>query len=163
MNENELIKLFSDKINLLKNGSISAEYFLNDTQIIESLELAKIATHNLDFKNEKVKNITLKKQENNIATGRLKNMGCPWTLDLRHKLITQFNDNIPTNVIASNLKRSIGSIEGQLVNEGLMKEEETTYFKNKHSSPQSNPPEINQTNSNKPVSTPAPNDEDYPF
>ena len=165
MNETELIKLFSDKINLLKNGSISAEDFLKDTQIIESIELAKIATHNLDLKNEKERNKTLKKQEDNIATGRLKNIGCPWTLDLRHKLITQFKDNISTSVIASNLERSIGSIEGQLVNEGLMKEEETTYFKNKHSSPQSNPPEINQTSSNNPPSQPpsAPNDEDYPF
>jgi len=165
MNETELIKLFSDKINLLKNGSISAEDFLKDTQIIESIELAKIATHNLDLKNEKERNKTLKKQEDNIATGRLKNIGCPWTLDLRHKLITQFKDNISTSVIASNLERSIGSIEGQLVNEGLMKEEETTYFKNKHSSAQSNPPEINKINPNNPPSqpSPAPNDEDYPF
>ena len=165
MNETELIKLFSDKINLLKNGSISAEDFLKDTQIIESIELAKIATHNLDLKNEKERNKTLKKQEENITKGKPKNMGCPWTLDLRHKLITQFNNNIPTHIIAKNIERTVGSIEYQLVNEGLMKEEETTYFKNKHSSPQSNPTEINQTSSNNPPSQPpsAPNDEDYPF
>jgi len=158
MNETELIKLFSDKINLLKNGSISAEDFLKDALIIESLELAKIATHNLDINNEKERNKTLKKQEDNLANGKLKNMGCSWTLKLRQEVITKFNNNIPTNDIASSFERTVGSIEHQLINEGLMTEEETTYFKNKHSSSQSNPPEINPNNP-----PPEPNDEDYPF
>lgn len=162
MNETELIKNFSDKINLLKNGSISAEDFMKDRLINESLELAKIATRNSDIKNQKERNKILKKQQDNIATGRLKNMGCPWTLELRYNLINQFKDNIPTHIIASNLERSVGSIEGQLVNEGLMKEEETTYFKNKQSSPESNPAKMNQANANNlpPLAT---NDEDYPF
>ena len=162
MNETELIKLFSDKINLLKNGSISVEDFLKDAQIIESLELAKIATHDFDLKNEKERNKTLKKQEENITKGKPKNMGCPWTLALRQKLITQFNNNIPTHIIANKIERTVGSIEYQLVNEGLMKEEETTYYKNKHSSPQSNPPEVNLKIHNNP-NPPAQNDEDYPF
>ncbi|MBT4910932.1 MAG: hypothetical protein HON61_05925, partial [Alphaproteobacteria bacterium] len=144
------------------NGSISVEDFLKDAQIIESLELAKIATHDFDLKNEKERNKTLKKQEENITKGKPKNMGCPWTLALRQKLITQFNNNIPTHIIANNIERTVGSIEYQLVNEGLMKEEETTYYKNKHSSPQSNPPEVNLKIHNNP-NPPAQNDEDYPF
>ena len=81
---------------------------------------------------------------------------------LRQKLINQFNNNIPTHIIANNIERTVGSIEYQLVNEGLMKEEETTYYKNKHSSPQSNPPEVNLKIHNNP-NPPAQNDEDYPF
>ena len=69
-------------------------------------------------------------QEDNIRNGKKKNMGCPWTLELRHKLIIQFKNGISIEKIADGIERTIGSIEYQLVKEGLIREEDTTYSKN---------------------------------
>ena len=167
MNETELIKIFADKINLLKNNSISIDELLTDPLINQALELAPIATYNHEAKQEKEALKISKKQGDNSLNGKLKNMGCAWTLTARLKLITQFNSNTPLHVIANDIERTIGSIEYQLVKEGLMKEEDTTYNKNKQSKPShnnssnqfNNSSESSNTNNELPTLT----KEDYPF
>jgi len=163
MNETDLIKIFSEKIYSLKTGSISADDLINDSLIIQSLELAKTATHGCESRKEKETNKTLKKQEENLANDKPKNMGCPWTLTSRHQLINQFNDNTPINIIATNIERTVGSVEAQLVKEGLMREEETTYYKNSHASAQTSPSANNQTDFRSYAASSTLNDQDYPF
>ena len=106
MNETELIKIFADKINLLKNNSISIDELLSDPLITQALELASIATYNHEAKQEKEALKISKKQADNSLNGKLKNMGCAWTLTARLKLITQFNSNTPLHVIANDITMS---------------------------------------------------------
>ena len=133
MDNTDLIEIFAHNINLLKKGSLSKEDLINDPLVIKALEFAEIATHGNELKQHSDSVRIKNKQEENIQLGKKKNMGLPWTLEFRYKLITQFNSGISVQEIANDIERTIGSIEYQLVKEGLMKEEDTTYSKNRQS------------------------------
>ena len=133
MNNSDLIEIFADNINRLKKGTISKEDLINDPLVIKALEFAEIATHENELKQHSDSVRIKNKQEENIQLGKKKNMGLPWTLEFRYKLITKFKSGISVQKIANDIERTVGSIEYQLVKEGLMKEEDTTYSKNRQS------------------------------
>ena len=65
------------------------------------------------------------KQTQNVASGRPKNVGLPWTEELKEKVAIMFKDGTSIDELAAYFERTSGTILSQLVHQGLIDEEST--------------------------------------
>ena len=74
---------------------------------------------------KKIKQSVEEKQTQNMASGRPKNAGLPWTEELREKVARIFKNGTPIDELAEYFERTSGAILSQLMHQGLIDEEDT--------------------------------------
>ena len=60
------------------------------------------------------------KQAQNVATGKPRNAGLPWTDELRQKVATMFHEGTSIPELARSFERTEGSIQSELIRQGLI-------------------------------------------
>jgi hypothetical protein len=60
------------------------------------------------------------KQLQNLASGKPKNAGMPWTEDLKQEVAALFHAGQPINKIAAYFERTEGAIRAELIHQGLV-------------------------------------------
>lgn len=62
------------------------------------------------------------KQQENVAAGRPRNAGLPWTESLKEELTRQFKGGARLDQLAQNFERTKGAIISELVKQGLVEQ-----------------------------------------
>ena len=72
---------------------------------------------------KKIKQSMEEKQTQNVASGRPKNAGLPWTEELRERVAIMFKNGTSIDELAEYFERTSGAILSQLMHQGLIDEE----------------------------------------
>jgi len=64
------------------------------------------------------------KQQENVAAGRPRNAGLPWTEDLKEELAQKFMSGASVDELVRYFERTKGAIQYELVKQGLIEESE---------------------------------------
>ena len=72
---------------------------------------------------KQVKQSMEERQAQNMASGRPKNAGLPWTEELKEKVATMFKNGTSIDELADHFERTSGAILSQLMHQGLADEE----------------------------------------
>lgn len=65
------------------------------------------------------------KQAQNVASGRPKNAGLPWTEELKEEIAEMFKDGTSIDELADHFERTSGAILSELIRQGLIDQEST--------------------------------------
>ncbi|MGA1823595.1 MAG: hypothetical protein ACMUIP_02950 [bacterium] len=111
-------------VSSLANGidPITGEVFPDDSpynhpSVIRAL---LILLGNVGISKKKNKLSVEEKQSQNLATGKPRNAGLPWTDELRQKVATMFHEETSIPELARFFERTEGSIHSELVRQGLI-------------------------------------------
>ena len=72
---------------------------------------------------KQIKQSIEEKQTQNVASGRPKNAGLPWTEELKEKIVIMFKNGASIDELAEYFERTSGAILSQLMHQGLIDEE----------------------------------------
>ena len=72
---------------------------------------------------KQIKQSMEEKQTQNVASGRPRNAGLPWTEELRDKIAIMFKNGTSIDELAEYFERTSGAILSQLMHQGLIDEE----------------------------------------
>ena len=77
----------------------------------------------VSIQKKQIKQSMEERQAQNVASGRPKNAGLPWTDDLKDKAATMFKSGTSIDELAEHFERTSGAILSQLMHQGLIDEE----------------------------------------
>lgn len=111
----ELVSALANGANPLTGEGLPAKSPYNDPMIIRALFTV------LNSSNAKaMKKTPEEKMEENLAAGRPRNAGLPWTDDLRTELAGMFQGGAALRDLASHFERTNGAILSELARQGLV-------------------------------------------
>ena len=88
----------------------------NQPQIIRAL----FTVHNFVGRARKPPMSADERRRENVALGRPRNYGLPWTDDTRTQVATAFEDGTAIAELAATLERTQGAIQAELIRQGLV-------------------------------------------
>jgi hypothetical protein len=117
----ETVKILAHGIDPVTGEVLPQESPYNDPGVIRSLftVLESIKSSKQPRKTNE------QRQQDNIAAGRPKNAGLPWTEESRAEVATRFRKGTSIDALSQHFERTKFAIESELVKQGLIESSET--------------------------------------
>ncbi len=117
------VKEAKDIVELLANGidPITGEVFPDNSTYNNPIVIRALFTilGNVRIPQKRGKLSLEEKQKQNLASGKPKNAGLPWTSEMKQKVASMFNEGRSMHELAIYFERSEGAIQSELEHQGL--------------------------------------------
>lgn len=116
----EILKYLADGIN-----PVTGEIFHKDSPYSHPTIIRAFSTvlANVRVPQKRSRLSLEEKQKQNLASGKPKNAGLPWTSELKGELAKMFADGMPIPELAIYFERTEGAIQAELEHQGLFEEQ----------------------------------------
>jgi len=116
----EVVMLLADGVDPLTGEVLPDRSPYNDPKVIRAL----FTILNPPKDKKPAKKTREQKQQENVAAGRPRNAGLPWTEDLKEELAQKFMSGASVDELVRYFERTKGAIQYELVKQGLIEESE---------------------------------------
>lgn len=120
-------------VTLLANGTdpVTGEVFAEDSPYNHPTVIRALYTvlNNLNSPKKQGKLSIEEKQAQNLASGKPRNSGLPWSDDLKAKVASLFQAGKPVKELAQHFERTEGAILAELVHQGIIDEAEKRNYR----------------------------------
>ncbi len=111
-------------VSLLANGidPITGEVFPDDSSYNHPSVIRALFTvlGSVRIPKKQNKQSIEEKQAQNVASGKPRNAGLPWTEELKQKVTKMFKEGTPIKELAIYFERTEGAIQSELMHQGLI-------------------------------------------
>ena len=116
----ETIKTLAEGVNPATGEVLPKESPYNDPIVIRALFTVIASTRSTT----RPKKTNEQRQQDNIAAGRPRNAGLPWTDESRKEVATKFRNGTSVDALSQHFERTKYAIEAELVRQGLIEPRE---------------------------------------